>query len=78
MRPMVLMTEDPNGRRADEQYFLGDDILVAPILRRGGRARLWLPEGQWEPLLGAPVLSGSVGWVDVTCGPADFPVFRRV
>ena len=78
MRPMVLMTEDPQGRRADEQYFLGDDMLVGPILRRGGRARVWLPEGGWEPLLGSPVMSGSVGWVDVECGPEDYPAFRRV
>lgn len=75
MRPMVLMTADPDGRLADQQYFLGDDVLVAPILSPGGTAQMWLPDGDWEPLVGAPTVSGPRGWVEVTCGPEDFPAF---
>lgn len=77
MRPMVLMTDDFQGRAADQQFFLGEDVLVAPILHRGGRVRMWLPEGEWRPLLGVPLVDGASGWVDVQCGPRDFPAFRR-
>lgn len=77
MRPMVLMTDDPEGRAADQQYFLGDRVLVAPLLAPGGIGRIWLPDGDWSPLVGSPQLSGVRGWVDVTCGPGDFPVFLR-
>jgi alpha-D-xyloside xylohydrolase len=76
MRPMVLMTDDPHGRAADEQYFLGDEILVAPILARGGHARVWLPEGSWQPLVGTPAVTGRSGWVEVQCGPGDFPAWH--
>ena len=64
MRPMALMTDDPEGRRAHGQYFLGDDLLVAPIVRRGGRTRLWLPEGRWRPCWDAPRSQGTpAGWM---------------
>ncbi len=78
MRPMTLGTDDPQGRRAHGQYMLGDDLLVAPILQRGGHTRMWLPDGRWRPVLGQPELSGDAGWVDVKCDPTSFPVFERV
>lgn len=77
MRPMMLMTEDSEGASAQDQYFLGDDILVAPLLTPGGRRRMWLPEGEWVPILGQPHITGHSGWVDVACGPSDYPAFRR-
>lgn len=81
MRPMVLMTDDPEGRSAHQQYFLGEDILVAPLLTAGGHTRIWMPEGSWVPLVGEPTVifdSGDHGWADVTCGPYDFPAFVRM
>jgi alpha-D-xyloside xylohydrolase len=77
MRPMMLMTDDPTGRGAHQQYFLGDHVLVAPLLLPGGRTQMWLPEGDWVPLVGEPHLTGERGWVDVVCGPDDFPAFLR-
>jgi alpha-D-xyloside xylohydrolase len=77
MRPMALVTDDPDARTADTQYMLGDDVLVAPVLEPGGRTRMWLPPGPWTPLVGRPRLSGDSGWVDVECDPLSFPAFRR-
>lgn len=77
MRPMALVTDDPQGREAHEQYLLGDDVLVAPLLHPGGRTRMWLPPGRWRPLVGRPALSGHTGWVDVSCDPLSFPAFIR-
>lgn len=77
MRPMALVSDDPQARTADRQYMLGDEVLVAPVLQPGGRARIWLPEGRWTPLVGRPRRSGDRGWVDVECDPLSFPAFRR-
>jgi len=39
---------DPIANRIDDQFFLGDNLLVAPILRQGARARqVYLPAGTW-------------------------------
>ena len=39
---------EPNAYTLDEQYFLGGDLLVAPVLTEGARSRtVYLPEGTW-------------------------------
>ena len=75
MRPMALARPADRGARdADLQYFLGDDILVAPVLAPGGRRRLYVPSGRWRPLWGLDHLEGP-GWRDVECGLDAFPAF---
>jgi alpha-D-xyloside xylohydrolase len=77
MRPMALVANGPDALSADTQYMLGDDVLVAPVLKPGGHTRMWFPQGRWTPLVGRPRLSGDAGWVDVECDPLSFPAFRR-
>lgn len=52
MRHLALT--DPGDARAvatDDQYLFGDDLLVAPITRKGATARrVYLPRGQWLEL----------------------------
>ena len=74
MRPTALT--DPDEVSADLQYLLGPDILVAPILRPGGSRRLWVPPGEWLPLVGLDPVSGP-GWVNVDCGLDQFPAWLR-
>ncbi|RBM16111.1 TIM-barrel domain-containing protein [Streptomyces sp. PT12] len=77
MRPMPLAYPgDRAARDADLQYLFGPDVLVAPVLEPGGHRALWVPEGEWTPLLGCPPLSGP-GWHEVRCGPGEFPAFVR-
>ena len=50
MRPLFF--EDPADGKAYERdnfsYFLGDELLVAPVVRQGEEERtLYLPEGEW-------------------------------
>ncbi|UED87290.1 glycoside hydrolase family 31 protein [Streptomyces profundus] len=77
MRPMPLAYPGvPEARGADAQYLLGPDVLVAPVLEPGGRRLLWVPEGDWIPLVGCPPLSGP-GWHEVRCAADEFPAFVR-
>ncbi|KAB8161330.1 hypothetical protein FH609_027760 [Streptomyces sp. 3MP-14] len=77
MRPMPLAYPgDRNARDAWAQYLFGPDVLVAPVLEPGGHRRLWVPEGEWTPLVGCPPLTGP-GWHEVRCAADQFPAFVR-
>jgi alpha-D-xyloside xylohydrolase len=77
MRPMPLaFPGDRAARDAEFQYLLGPDVLVAPVLEPGGRRVLYVPPGEWTPLLGCPPLSGP-GWRELHCAPDEFPAFVR-
>lgn len=46
VRPLVLeYQDDPNTENIDLQYLFGPDFLVAPILTRSNRRRVYLPAG---------------------------------
>lgn len=49
LRPLVLhYTADPNVAQCNDEYLVGDKILVAPITDQGATARsVYLPEGEW-------------------------------
>jgi alpha-D-xyloside xylohydrolase len=74
MRPLALT--HPEARVDALQYLLGDDVLVAPIMQPGGERTLWVPPGQWRPLVGLEPVEGP-GWVTVSCAPDQFPAWQR-
>ncbi len=48
MRSMVLaFPEDAAAWPFDDQYMLGDSLLVGPILRADGKKRVYFPQGRW-------------------------------
>jgi alpha-D-xyloside xylohydrolase len=48
MRAMVLaFPDDPLSWNFEEQYMLGDALLVAPVIQSGGEKQVYLPEGDW-------------------------------
>ncbi|NCD20925.1 MAG: glycoside hydrolase, partial [Actinobacteria bacterium] len=61
-----------------DQFLLGDDILVAPVLERGASTRrVALPPGSW--VLGdEPTASTVSGIVDIPVGLSSLPWFRRI
>jgi len=60
-----------------DQYMLGDELLVAPVMERGRRTRkVFLPEGKWVHFLNGMIFEGS-GEKDVDADLGSIPVFLR-
>ena len=63
----------PNGETF--QYFLGDELLVAPIIDEGvNRRPVYLPEGDWIDIHSGERHSGP-GTVMATAEPGEIPVY---
>jgi len=88
VRPLVLEDSSPAARSIRDQWLLGKDLLVAPVLVKGTRSRrVYLPRGaDWERLVvaadGRLQGTGEVGrggtTVNAAAPLADIPVYRRV
>jgi alpha-D-xyloside xylohydrolase len=75
-RAMVIdHPDDPTCHHLDDQYLLGPDLLVAPILSSTGRRRLYVPADTWcwfdtdEPI--------AAGWHHLEMPLDRIPLFRR-
>jgi len=59
-RAMVLACPDERAAWAFEnQFFCGDDLLVAPCLEPGGRVEVYLPRGDWQRFPGGERCAGG-------------------
>lgn len=49
LRPLVMeFQSDPHTRQINDQYLVGDMLMVAPVVEQGAEARaVYLPEGRW-------------------------------
>ena len=77
MRPLYL--EHVSGREAyrhPHEYFLGDDLLVAPVLDASGVRAVYLPPGQWLDLFTGKHYVGGRTFT-AHYGVGDTPVFVR-
>jgi alpha-glucosidase (family GH31 glycosyl hydrolase) len=79
LRPLFLAyPEDAQAAPVQDEYLYGSELLVAPVLDAGARARsVYLPLGRWVDLRhpNAPLAGGQVVSVDA---PLDtIPVFAR-
>jgi alpha-D-xyloside xylohydrolase len=65
MRAMVLeYPGDPACAYLDRQYFLGDSLLVAPVLSPDGQADYYLPAGRWFNLISGKAIEGGLWRVE--------------
>ena len=77
MRPMVLEFPGDRGTHdIDTQYMLGPDVLVAPVFTADGSADVYVPEGEWTPLLGGPAARGP-RWRAEEHGFMSLPLYVR-
>ena len=74
--PWLVAPEDEALWRTPDQFFLGDALLVAPVVEQGATGRMvHLPaDGAW-PLLGTTPLPG--GAQAIAAAPTELPVFVR-
>ncbi|HUB27613.1 MAG TPA: alpha-xylosidase, partial [Tepidisphaeraceae bacterium] len=60
MRSMFLeFPDDPTCQYLDRQYMLGPSLLVAPIFRRDGLARYYVPHGKWTDFFTGQLIEGG-------------------
>ncbi len=50
---------EPEAWPFDDQYFFGDDLLIAPCLNRNNRVRVYLPAGDWRRFPGGDRFEGG-------------------
>ncbi|GAB4563741.1 MAG: glycoside hydrolase family 31 protein [Anaerolineales bacterium] len=79
IRPLWWL--DPNDERAltcDDQFLLGNDILVAPVVRPGQRSRaITLPPGQWRDYWTGAQYAGHTVLQDFPAPLETLPLFVR-
>jgi alpha-glucosidase (family GH31 glycosyl hydrolase) len=78
MRPLVLdYPNDPNVWDLGSEYLWGDDLLVAPVTRRGATDwTVYLPEGVWHDFWTHQAYRGA-GGVTVAAPLDTLPLFVR-
>jgi len=69
--------QDPNIWHIDDQYFLGRDFLVAPVMNDESIRSVYLPEGEWIDFFTGDEVSGRQ-WLENYCWPQSrVPLFVR-
>ncbi len=77
MRPMLLeFPEDPTAWFLDQQYMLGPDLLVAPVLSASGEVTFYLPAGLWRNYFTDETVEGG-RWFTEKYGFTRLPLFAR-
>jgi alpha-D-xyloside xylohydrolase len=69
---------DPRAADCEDQYLLGSDLLVAPVLDNREEREVYLPAGRWESVFGKETLEGPRSIARYTAPLDRIPVFRRV
>ncbi|KJF45730.1 glycoside hydrolase family 31 protein [Draconibacterium sediminis] len=76
-KPMALVFPDAGYETIEDQFMLGDDILVAPVVKKGEYTRdVVLPKGKWKADDGTVVKGGKTIKVDA---PIErLPYFTKI
>lgn len=77
MRSMAMAFPDQPGLATiNDQYLLGTDLLVAPVLDEGDSRRVTLPRGRWTDFWTGDVVEG--GQTKTVAAPLGrIPVYVR-
>jgi alpha-glucosidase (family GH31 glycosyl hydrolase) len=77
VKPMALAYPDNGYETIKDQFMLGDDILVAPVVEKGLRKRIVVfPEGQWKSEEGEIITGGKQLEIEV---PLErLPYFTKI
>jgi alpha-glucosidase (family GH31 glycosyl hydrolase) len=63
-----------------DEYLVGDDLLVAPVIVAGARERdIYLPRGRWRSYWNAAEIHAGQQWLKAYPAPLDvLPLFERI
>jgi alpha-glucosidase len=76
MRPLFLgYPGDRASYGISDEYLYGPDLIVAPVLKRGGSRRLYLPDDDWVECWSGR--KAARGWRRIASPPGRPPVFYR-
>ncbi len=76
-RPLLYeFPNDPVTYNIDDEFFLGSDLLVAPVLTESGKRSVYLPSGDWVNVWTKEKLSGPKTFT-VRPDLAEIPFFVR-
>ncbi len=77
VKPMALAFPDGGYEKVNDQFVLGNDIIVAPVVEKGARSRsVVLPEGNWKAEDGKSYRGGQTVKINV---PLErLPYFKLV
>ena len=77
VKPMAYVFPDKGYESVKDQFVLGEDIIVAPVLKKGARKRrVKLPEGKWRGDDGMVYKGG--GSVEVEAPLERLPYFTKI
>ena len=75
----VADSRDETAFSIEDQFMLGDDILVAPVLEEGARSRdIYLPKGQWRDASTDQIYQGPMWLTDYKVDLFSLPYFARL
>lgn len=78
LRALILHhPNDKTCRQIDDQYYFGDNMLVAPVMNSENKRDIYLPEGKWVHFFTKEVFEGEKWLRDVEVPLDEMPVFVK-
>ena len=75
--PLFHHADDPTCRHIDDQYYFGNDLLVAPVMNDSGIRRVYLPAGEWVDFWTGEWIDGPRWLTNVRYAPGITGVYVR-
>ena len=69
--------EDKTCWHIDDQYYFGDDMIVAPVMNSENRRDVYLPEGSWRNLFSGELIDGGRWLKNIDVALDEMPVYVR-
>lgn len=69
--------QDKTCRHIDDQYYFGDEMIVAPVMNSENKRDIYLPEGKWVHFFTGEIFDGNKWLTDVEVPLEEMPVFVK-
>ncbi len=69
--------DDPMCWHIQDQYYFGDDFLVAPVMNSDNKRDVYLPDGKWVNFFTGEITEGGKWLKDFECKLEEMPVWVK-